>query len=82
VFGARVGNRTDRERDTPKRLSLVHQAEAIMEQNPPLLPVAWERINEIWYNHVRVSTQPHISASSTSCVWIRSGSTRREPRLV
>jgi len=82
VLGARVGNRTDRERDTPKRLSLVHQAEAIMEQNPPLLPVAWERINEIWYNHVRVSTQPHISASSTSCVWIRSGSTRREPRLV
>jgi hypothetical protein len=24
--------------------------EAIMEQDPPLLPVAWERINEIWYN--------------------------------
>jgi hypothetical protein len=28
-----------------KRLPLVHQAEAIMEQDPPLLPVAWERIN-------------------------------------
>jgi hypothetical protein len=24
-----------------------------MEQDPPVLPVAWERINEIWYNHVK-----------------------------
>ena len=31
--------------DAAKRLPLVHQAEAIMEQDPPLLPVAWERIN-------------------------------------
>ena len=45
--------RIDREIDPAKRLQLVHQAEAIMEQDPPLLPVAWERINEIWYNHVK-----------------------------
>src|SRR5215471_456751 len=45
--------RIDREIDPAKRLALVHQAEAIMEQDPPLLPVAWERINEIWYNHVK-----------------------------
>ena len=31
----------------------MHQAEAIMEQDPPLLPVAWERINEIWYDYVK-----------------------------
>ena len=43
----------DREIDPAKRLALVHQAEAIMEQDPPLLAVAWERINEIWYNHVK-----------------------------
>jgi hypothetical protein len=42
--------RIDREIDPAKRLPLVHQAEAIMEQDPPLLPVAWERINEIWYS--------------------------------
>ena len=24
-----------------------------MEQDPPLLPVAWERINEIWYSYVK-----------------------------
>src|ERR1700736_4954080 len=45
--------RIDREIAPAKRLPLVHQAEAIMEQDPPLLPVAWERINEIWYNYVK-----------------------------
>jgi hypothetical protein len=24
-----------------------------MEQDPPLLPIAWERINEVWYNYVK-----------------------------
>ena len=45
--------RIDREVDPAQRLPLVHQAEAIMEQDPPLLPVAWERINEIWYSYVK-----------------------------
>ena len=43
----------DREIDAEKRQELIHQAEAIMEQDPPLLPVAWERIHELWYNYVR-----------------------------
>ena len=43
----------DREVDPAKRLALVRQAEAIMEQDPPLLPVAWERINDVWYNYVK-----------------------------
>ena len=43
----------DREVDPAKRVPLVRQAEAIMEQDPPLAPVAWERINEIWYNYVK-----------------------------
>ena len=25
----------------------------MMEQDPPLLPVAWERIHELWYNYVK-----------------------------
>src|SRR5262252_5435190 len=45
--------RIDREVDPARRLSLVHEAEAIMEKDPPLLPVCWERINEVWYNHVK-----------------------------
>ena len=43
----------DREIDAEKRQELICQAEAIMEQDPPLLPVAWERIHELWYNYVR-----------------------------
>jgi hypothetical protein len=31
----------------------VHQAENIMEQDPPLLPVAYEKICDAWYNRVR-----------------------------
>jgi peptide/nickel transport system substrate-binding protein len=72
-----LSTRIDREVDPAKRLPLVRQAEAIMEQDPPLLPIAWERINEVWYNYVK-GLNPPISASSTSCAWIRSGSTRRE----
>jgi len=43
----------DREVDPAKRLALVRETEAIMEENPPLLPVAWEKINDVWYNYVK-----------------------------
>ncbi|MBV9429622.1 MAG: ABC transporter substrate-binding protein [Bradyrhizobiaceae bacterium] len=43
----------DTEVDPAKRLALVRQAEAIMEQDPPVLPVAWERINDVWWNYVK-----------------------------
>ena len=43
----------DREVDPKKRLDLVRQAEAIMEEDPPLLPVSWEKINDGWYNYVK-----------------------------
>ncbi|MFI4999073.1 MAG: ABC transporter substrate-binding protein [Reyranellales bacterium] len=43
----------DREVDPVKRLAIIRQAENIMEQDPPVLPVAWEKINDIWYNYVK-----------------------------
>jgi peptide/nickel transport system substrate-binding protein len=43
----------DREVDAAKRLALVRQDEALMEQDPPVLPVAWENINDIYYNYVK-----------------------------
>jgi len=43
----------DREVDAAKRLALIRQAEAIMEKDPPLLPISWEKINDIWYNYVK-----------------------------
>jgi ABC-type transport system substrate-binding protein len=43
----------DRELDDTKRKNLVRQAEAIFEQDPPLLPVSWEKINDGWFNSVK-----------------------------
>ena len=43
----------DVEVDTAKRLALIHQCEDIMEADPPLLPVAWENILDIYYNYVK-----------------------------
>jgi peptide/nickel transport system substrate-binding protein len=46
-------SKIDREIDAEKRQDLIRQAEAIMEQDPPLLPVSWEKINDVWYNYVK-----------------------------
>jgi len=43
----------DVEVDAEKRLALVRQNETLMEQNPPLLPIAWEEINDVWYAYVK-----------------------------
>lgn len=43
----------DRELDDQKRLELIRQAEHIMEQDPPLLPVAWEKIYDGWFDYVK-----------------------------
>jgi peptide/nickel transport system substrate-binding protein len=43
----------DIEVDTAKRLALIRQCEEIMEQSPPVLPVAWENILDIYYNYVK-----------------------------
>jgi ABC-type transport system substrate-binding protein len=45
--------RIDRELDDARRQDLVRQAEAIFEQDPPLLPVSWEKINDGWFNYVK-----------------------------
>jgi ABC-type transport system substrate-binding protein len=46
-------DKIDRELDATKRKALIRQADAIMEQDPPLLPVSWERINDAWYSYVK-----------------------------
>jgi ABC-type transport system substrate-binding protein len=43
----------DTEVDPKKRLEYIRQAEMIMEEDPPLLPVSWEKINDAWYNYVK-----------------------------
>jgi peptide/nickel transport system substrate-binding protein len=51
-FNALV-DQIDRQVDPAKRVALVRQTEAIMEEDPPVLPVAWEQINDVWYNYVK-----------------------------
>ena len=43
----------DVETDVAKRLALIRQCEDIMEQDPPVLPISWENINDIYYNYVK-----------------------------
>jgi peptide/nickel transport system substrate-binding protein len=43
----------DREVDAAKRLAYIREAEKLMEDDPPLLPMVWERINDAWYNYVK-----------------------------
>jgi len=50
--------RIDREVDAKKRLTLIRRAESVMEQDPPLVPVAWEKINDVWYNYVMDHNPP------------------------
>jgi ABC-type transport system substrate-binding protein len=43
----------DHEVDPAKRLPLVRKAEEIMESDPPVLPMSWEKINDVWYTYVK-----------------------------
>ena len=48
-----LAQQIERELDANKRKALVRQAEGIMENDPPLIPVAYEQIYDAWYNKVR-----------------------------
>jgi peptide/nickel transport system substrate-binding protein len=43
----------DREVDSVKRLAMVREDEMLMEQDPPVFPIAWENINDIYYSYVK-----------------------------
>ena len=48
-----LANQIERELDDTKRKALVRKAEDILEQDPPLIPIAYEQIYDAWYNKVR-----------------------------
>jgi peptide/nickel transport system substrate-binding protein len=50
----------DSELDHVTRKARVQQAEMIMEQDPPLLPISWEKINDGWYTYVKGVNPHHI----------------------
>jgi peptide/nickel transport system substrate-binding protein len=45
-------NQIDRELDDNRRRAMVRKGEDILEQDPPLIPVAYEQIYDAWYNKV------------------------------
>ncbi len=47
-----LARQIERELDENKRRAMVRQAEDILEQDPPLIPVAYEQIYDAWYNRV------------------------------
>ena len=57
----------DRELDDAKRKDLVRQAEALFEQDPPLLPVSWEKINDGWFNYVKGHNPYNYFGNVGSC---------------
>jgi len=47
-----LANQIERELDDSKRRTMVRKAEDLLEQDPPLIPVAYEQIYDAWYNRV------------------------------
>ena len=48
-----LARQIETELDEGKRKTMVRQAEAMLEQDPPLLPVAYEKIYDGYYNYVK-----------------------------
>jgi peptide/nickel transport system substrate-binding protein len=48
-----LARQIERELDEGKRKAMVRQAELMLEQDPPLLPVSYEKIYDGWYNYVK-----------------------------
>jgi ABC-type transport system substrate-binding protein len=47
-----LAKQIERELDDTKRKAMVRKAEDILEQDPPLIPIAYEQIYDAWYNRV------------------------------
>src|SRR5262249_38702068 len=43
----------DGEVDPVKRMTFIRRAEQILEQEVPVFPICWEKINDVWYNYVK-----------------------------
>src|SRR5437660_3878312 len=52
----------DSELDSETRLDLIRKTEAIMENDPPLLPISRQKSNEVWYTNVKGISAPEYLA--------------------
>jgi len=48
-----LASQIERETDDAKRKTMVRKAEDMLENDPPLIPVAYEQIYDAWYNKVK-----------------------------
>jgi peptide/nickel transport system substrate-binding protein len=48
-----LANQIEKELDDTKRKAMVRKAEDILENDPPLIPIAYEQIYDAWYNKVK-----------------------------
>ena len=48
-----LAEQIDHELAPAKRLTLFRKAEEIMEADPLVLPMTWEKINDVWYTYVK-----------------------------
>jgi peptide/nickel transport system substrate-binding protein len=48
-----LAKQIERELDESKRTALVRKAEDLLEQDPPLIPISYEQINDAFYNKVK-----------------------------
>jgi ABC-type transport system substrate-binding protein len=48
-----LAGQIEREVDDNRRKTMVRKAEDMLEQDPPLIPVAYEQIYDAWYNKVK-----------------------------
>jgi peptide/nickel transport system substrate-binding protein len=59
----------DRELDTKKRTAMVRQAELILEQDPPLIPISYEQIYDAYYNKVKGQNPSTFFGIYDVCRW-------------
>ena len=62
-------DRMDSELDSVKRLGLMRDTERFLEQEMPFAPVAFEFVNEAWWNYVKGHDIPHANSFWDDAAW-------------
>jgi len=64
-----IANQVERELDDNRRKALVRKAEDILEQDPPLIPIAYEQIYDAYYNKVKGQNPSTYFGIYDVCRW-------------
>jgi peptide/nickel transport system substrate-binding protein len=64
-----LAKQIERELDNRKRKAMVRKAEDILEQDPPLIPIAYEQIYDAYYNKVKGQNPATFFGIYDVCRW-------------